>query len=222
MPERFNYSLLLLARQYRERSQSEVARAAGLNQGHYSRIENGLLPEGPSPDNAKILFTSAHANGVRDPGETTGIGGVTITLRDGNGNTVATAFTLGNGSYSFPNLVPGNYTIVATQPAGFGSSTPNTLNVTVPASVASRRRRLSSTDNQQRSRWLGSSTRFSRRGSSVHLSKACGQRGRNLQPFGALISDGGVPLIECRRSCFGRSSRGIEPSSPHVYGCCGA
>jgi Zn-dependent peptidase ImmA (M78 family)/transcriptional regulator with XRE-family HTH domain len=55
MPEPFNYSLLLLARQYRERSQSEVARAAGLNQGHYSRIENGLLPEGPSPENAKRI-----------------------------------------------------------------------------------------------------------------------------------------------------------------------
>src|SRR5437016_3096517 len=46
----FNHMLLLLARQYRERSQSEVARAAGLTQGHYSRIENGLLPEGPSDD----------------------------------------------------------------------------------------------------------------------------------------------------------------------------
>jgi Zn-dependent peptidase ImmA (M78 family)/transcriptional regulator with XRE-family HTH domain len=50
MPDTFNHTLLLLARQYRERSQSEVARAAGLTQGHYSRIENGLLPEGPSED----------------------------------------------------------------------------------------------------------------------------------------------------------------------------
>jgi Zn-dependent peptidase ImmA (M78 family)/transcriptional regulator with XRE-family HTH domain len=55
MPDTFNHMLLLLARQYRERSQSEVARAAGLTQGHYSRIENGLLPEGPSDDSvAKI------------------------------------------------------------------------------------------------------------------------------------------------------------------------
>lgn len=55
MPEEFNHSLLLLARQYRERSQSEVAKAAGLNQGHYSRIENGLLPEGPAPENVKRI-----------------------------------------------------------------------------------------------------------------------------------------------------------------------
>jgi Zn-dependent peptidase ImmA (M78 family)/transcriptional regulator with XRE-family HTH domain len=52
MASNFNHSLLLLARQYRERSQSEIARAAGLNQGHYSRIESGLLPEGPSEENA--------------------------------------------------------------------------------------------------------------------------------------------------------------------------
>jgi Zn-dependent peptidase ImmA (M78 family)/transcriptional regulator with XRE-family HTH domain len=55
MPEPFNHSLLLLARQYREKSQSEVARAAGLNQGHYSRIENGLLPEGPSLENMRRI-----------------------------------------------------------------------------------------------------------------------------------------------------------------------
>ena len=55
MSDRFNHQLLLLARQYRERSQSEIARAASLTQPHYSRIENGLLPEGPSPENvAKI------------------------------------------------------------------------------------------------------------------------------------------------------------------------
>lgn len=47
----FNNSLLLLARQYRGLSQIEVAQASGLNQGHYSRIENGLLPEGPTSDN---------------------------------------------------------------------------------------------------------------------------------------------------------------------------
>jgi Zn-dependent peptidase ImmA (M78 family) len=55
MPPSFNHFLLLLARQYRERSQSEVARAAGLNQGHFSRIENGLLPDGPSDDNVRRI-----------------------------------------------------------------------------------------------------------------------------------------------------------------------
>lgn len=58
MAHEFNHSLLLLARQYRERSQSEVALAAGLNQGHYSRIENGLLPEGPSDESVRRIVAA--------------------------------------------------------------------------------------------------------------------------------------------------------------------
>ncbi|HEY1706700.1 MAG TPA: XRE family transcriptional regulator [Rhizomicrobium sp.] len=48
----FNHKLLLLARQYRERSQASVAAGAKLTQPHYSRIESGLLPDGPSDENA--------------------------------------------------------------------------------------------------------------------------------------------------------------------------
>ena len=56
MPQNtFNHYLLQLARQYRDKSQAEVAAAAGLNQGHYSRIENGLLPDGPSEDNVRRI-----------------------------------------------------------------------------------------------------------------------------------------------------------------------
>ena len=49
-----------------------------------------------------------------------------------------------------------------------------------------------------------------------------GSAAGTCSPRGALISDGGMPLIECSRSCLGRSSRGIEPSRPQVYGCCGS
>lgn len=55
MPATFNSSLLLLARRYRRRSQSEVAKAAGLNQGHYSRIENGLTVDGPLRENIERI-----------------------------------------------------------------------------------------------------------------------------------------------------------------------
>ena len=51
----FNAALLLLARQYRGASQGAVAEEAGLNQGHYSRIENGLLPDGPSSENVERI-----------------------------------------------------------------------------------------------------------------------------------------------------------------------
>ncbi len=36
-------------------SQGEVAEKAALNQGHYSRIENGLLPDGPSKENVEKI-----------------------------------------------------------------------------------------------------------------------------------------------------------------------
>ena len=54
----FNSSLLLLARQYRGASQAQVAAEAGLNQGHYSRIENGLTPDGPLPDSVARIASA--------------------------------------------------------------------------------------------------------------------------------------------------------------------
>jgi Zn-dependent peptidase ImmA (M78 family)/transcriptional regulator with XRE-family HTH domain len=58
MAGEFNHNLLLLARQYRSKSQAEVAAASGLNQGYYSRIESGILPEGPSPENVGKIASS--------------------------------------------------------------------------------------------------------------------------------------------------------------------
>lgn len=49
MSTKFNHELLLLARHFRGESQSGVASAAGLDQGHYSRVERGLLNAEPSP-----------------------------------------------------------------------------------------------------------------------------------------------------------------------------
>jgi Zn-dependent peptidase ImmA (M78 family)/transcriptional regulator with XRE-family HTH domain len=55
MADPFNPGLLLLARQYRGKSQAEVAQRTGLTQGHYSRIENGLLPNGPSDETVRRI-----------------------------------------------------------------------------------------------------------------------------------------------------------------------
>jgi Zn-dependent peptidase ImmA (M78 family)/transcriptional regulator with XRE-family HTH domain len=57
MPAKFNHALLLLARQYRRESQGSVAKKAGLDQGYYSRIENGLL-ETPTLDNVAKIASS--------------------------------------------------------------------------------------------------------------------------------------------------------------------
>jgi len=51
----FNHELLLLARQYRGRSQEAVAEAAGLDQGHYSRVERGLLNAPPSAETIRPI-----------------------------------------------------------------------------------------------------------------------------------------------------------------------
>ena len=55
MFDKFNHELLLLARQYRGRSQSEVSDMAGLDQGHYSRIERGLLNAPPQADTVNAI-----------------------------------------------------------------------------------------------------------------------------------------------------------------------
>ncbi|HEX2916673.1 MAG TPA: SdrD B-like domain-containing protein [Chloroflexia bacterium] len=78
-----------------------------------------------------VVYVDRNANAALDGGEI-GLAGVTIVLKDSNGNVVATTTTAADGSYSF-NPPPGNYTIEETQPNGYGSSTPNILNVTVPA-----------------------------------------------------------------------------------------
>lgn len=55
MDGQFNPSLLLVARQYRGSSQEDVAVESGLTQSHYSRIENGLLADGPSVENVQRI-----------------------------------------------------------------------------------------------------------------------------------------------------------------------
>jgi Zn-dependent peptidase ImmA (M78 family)/DNA-binding XRE family transcriptional regulator len=55
MTATFNPELVLLARQYRSKSQAEVAELAGLDQGHYSRIERGLLNSAPLPQTIEAI-----------------------------------------------------------------------------------------------------------------------------------------------------------------------
>lgn len=52
---KFNASLLLTARQHRGLSQAQLSKKAGVTQGYYSRIENGLLPDNPSEESIKSI-----------------------------------------------------------------------------------------------------------------------------------------------------------------------
>ena len=51
----------------------------------------------------------------------TGLGGVEITLQDSTGADINSTTTGSDGSYSFTDLTPGDYTVVETQPAGYNS-----------------------------------------------------------------------------------------------------
>jgi protocatechuate 3,4-dioxygenase beta subunit len=67
-----------------------------------------------------FVWNDQDGDGVQDSGEP-GIGGVTVTLTgtDGQGNPVTlTTTTNPDGSYNFPNLVPGTYKLTFTTPAG--------------------------------------------------------------------------------------------------------
>lgn len=74
-----------------------------------------------------VVFNDRNGNGVRGTGEP-GIGNVTITL-DGTSTTTTAA----DGTYSFTGVAAGAHTVVETDPAGFVSTTPNRLTVSVSA-----------------------------------------------------------------------------------------
>jgi large repetitive protein len=83
-----------------------------------------------------IVFDDPNQNGTQDSGEA-GIPGVTVTLTgtDDLGNPVSVVVTTAaDGTYTFPNLRPGTYTVTETQPADYvdGNDTPGT-GVTAPA-----------------------------------------------------------------------------------------
>jgi large repetitive protein len=76
------------------------------------------------------IWLDADHDGIRDVTETTGVPS-TVSLLDGAGVVVATIPTNPDGTYTFPNLPLGQYSVVETQPAGYGSSTANSIPVTL-------------------------------------------------------------------------------------------
>ncbi len=79
----------------------------------------------PTPSTATIMgmaFADANGNDYPDPGES-GLAGAVISLQVG-GNTLTTATSTANGSFTFNNVAPGIYTLRGlTAPAGHGQST---------------------------------------------------------------------------------------------------
>jgi uncharacterized repeat protein (TIGR01451 family) len=64
------------------------------------------------------VWNDVNDNGLQDAGEL-GVAGVTVTLYDSGGTVVSTTTTNASGSYLFDNLVPGDYSVGFTLPAGY-------------------------------------------------------------------------------------------------------
>lgn len=81
-----------------------------------------------------VVYVDRNRDGILQATDSGRIGGVTIQIVDpATGTVLATTTTDAAGNYTFANAPVGNYQIVELQPAGYGSSTPNTLNVSIPA-----------------------------------------------------------------------------------------
>jgi uncharacterized surface anchored protein len=77
------------------------------------------------------VFADLDADGILDA-EEFGVGGVTLILRDSNGNVAGTTATAADGSYAFNGLAAGKYSVQEVQPNGLGSTTPNVLSLDLP------------------------------------------------------------------------------------------
>ena len=87
----------------------------------------------PSASIKGVVFNDLNLNGVQSAGEP-GINAVNVYLYDSTGTTlIASTATSPGGAYNFPNLVAGNYLVVESDPAGYVSSTSNSVAVSVAA-----------------------------------------------------------------------------------------
>ncbi|MDP2433897.1 MAG: SdrD B-like domain-containing protein [Pseudomonadota bacterium] len=84
-------------------------------------IDAGLVQRARLGD---TIWEDSNANGQQDAGET-GLAGVTVQLKDANGNVIATQTTDGSGNYGF-DVLPGTYSVAVIPPAGY-SITPTDL-----------------------------------------------------------------------------------------------
>ncbi|MGA0606548.1 SdrD B-like domain-containing protein [Phenylobacterium sp. VNQ135] len=79
------------------------------------------------------VYLDLNDNGARDADEP-GIDGVTVRLLDQAGAVIRTTTTGASGSFNFPGVAPGTYTIEEVQPAGYGDGRENP-NPRVPVTV---------------------------------------------------------------------------------------
>ena len=85
-------------------------------------VDAGIVPIPTQPAQiGNFVWRDNDGDGVQDAGEP-GVQGVTVTLRDSNGNVVSTTLTDANGGYLFPGLTPGSYSVCFAVPPGYDRS----------------------------------------------------------------------------------------------------
>ncbi|MGI5868049.1 MAG: SdrD B-like domain-containing protein [Kiritimatiellia bacterium] len=95
-------------------------------------LGNNFLDYTCATISGKVLV-DVNGDGLVDHNDTVGLAGVTVRLLDAGDTDVLGSPTVtgADGSFSFAGLKPGAYTLVETDPAGYISSTPDQLSVTV-------------------------------------------------------------------------------------------
>ncbi len=78
------------------------------------------------------VWIDTDEDGILDPEEENRLEGVTIELFDTDGVLLETTTTDEFGIYAFPSYPAGDYTVVQIQPEDYGTTTPNTLDVSLP------------------------------------------------------------------------------------------
>ena len=79
------------------------------------------------------VYTDTNHDGVQDNGEQ-GYPNATVTVRQNN-QTVASTTSGSNGTYSFPSLEAGNYSVAVTLPTGYTATTTNPFSVDLTANT---------------------------------------------------------------------------------------
>ena len=90
------------------------------------------LPASTNSSISGVVFDDANANGIQDAGELP-LAGVTLELQNNVGTVIATTTTSASGAYSFPNLASGLYIVMERDPAGYMSTTLNSVAVQLSA-----------------------------------------------------------------------------------------
>ncbi|MDN3635365.1 choice-of-anchor A family protein, partial [Neolewinella lacunae] len=69
------------------------------------------------------VWEDTNGNGINDEPASAGVGGVTVNLKDANGNVIDNTSTGPNGFYAFTGLVPGTYSVQFVLPNGYNFTT---------------------------------------------------------------------------------------------------